>query len=159
MKRGGILNHELSAAIASMGHGDVLMVVDAGFPISMTANRIDLAITRDVPDLRTVLTLVHREFIAEAVTVAEEMADYNPRLSEWLHAEFVDSIFEPAPHSEILTTVAYGAKAIVRTGAFDPWGNIALRSGVDVGEWFTGEGVQVPDYYKERFTTAQKQKR
>src|SRR5690348_8746648 len=154
MKRGGLLNRDLSAAIASMGHGDVLMVVDAGFPIPATANRIDLAVARDLPDLRTVLALIHQEFIAEVVTVAAEMAEYNPRLQEWLRSEFADSTFEPVAHSEMLATVPFGAKAIVRTGAFDPWGNIALRSGVEVGEWFGGEGVKVPDYYEQRFAVA-----
>ena len=33
MKQGGILNAELSHAIACLGHGDGLLVVDAGFPI------------------------------------------------------------------------------------------------------------------------------
>jgi D-ribose pyranase len=155
VKRGGILNAQLAAAIAAMGHGDLLLVVDAGFPIPQSANRIDLAVARDLPDLRTILTLVHRELIVEAVTSASEMAEYNPRLHEWLISEFAGADFEPVPHSEMLSDVPLRAKAIVRTGAFDPWGNIALRSGVDVGQWFTREGVKVPDYYEARFAAAQ----
>jgi simple sugar transport system permease protein/D-ribose pyranase len=38
----------------------------------------------------------------------------------------------------------------VRTGAFDPWGNILLYSGVDVPKWFAKPGVHVPDYYADR---------
>ena len=154
MKRGGILNSGLSAAIAAMGHGDLLLVVDAGFPIPPAANRIDLAVSRDLPDLRTVLALVHQELIVEAVTCAAEMAEYNPRLHEWLQSEFADADFEPVPHSEMLSEVPLRARAIVRTGAFDPWGNIALRSGVDVGKWFKVEGVKVPAYYEQRFAAA-----
>jgi D-ribose pyranase len=150
VKRGGILNPALCHAIASLGHGDVLMVVDAGFPIPVSAERIDLAIVQDLPDLRTVLALVHTEFIAETVTFAAEMAENNPRLHEWLLEEFSDAAFEATPHSEMLTSVAAGARTVVRTGAFDPWGNIALRSGVDVPRWFTKDGVQVPEYYRER---------
>ena len=33
MKRGRILNRELSDALNSMGHGDWLVITDAGFPI------------------------------------------------------------------------------------------------------------------------------
>ena len=51
MKRGKLLNSELNHAIASMGHGDLMIVCDAGFPIPDDVWRIDLAITRDVPDL------------------------------------------------------------------------------------------------------------
>ena len=61
MKRGRILNAELSKAIALMGHGDLFMVCDAGFPIPLDRWRIDLAITRDLPDLYTVLDLVLSE--------------------------------------------------------------------------------------------------
>lgn len=33
MKRVGILNENISRVVASMGHGDMLAVCDAGFPI------------------------------------------------------------------------------------------------------------------------------
>ena len=58
MKRGRILNAELNHAIASMGHGDLMIVCDAGFPIPDTAWRIDLAIEKDLPDLGQVLSLI-----------------------------------------------------------------------------------------------------
>jgi D-ribose pyranose/furanose isomerase RbsD len=150
MKRGGILNAALAHAIASAGHGDLLMIVDAGFPIPVGANRIDLAVTQDIPDLRTVLALVRNDFIAEGVTIAAEMATNNPELESWLRGAFADSTFELVPHEEMLSSVPLRARAIVRTGAFDPWGNIALRSGVDVPRWFTKDGVKVPDYYRDR---------
>lgn len=150
MKRSGILNQQLSSAIASLGHGDLLMVVDAGFPIPRDAERIDLAIVRDVPDLRTVLELVHREVIAERIVIAAEMAQNNAPLEGWLRAEFADAEFDLVPHEEMLTSVPARAKAIVRTGAFDPWGNIALSSGVDVPAWFSREGVIAPDYYASK---------
>ena len=34
MKRSGILNQALSEAVAAMGHGEIMMIVDAGFPIT-----------------------------------------------------------------------------------------------------------------------------
>jgi simple sugar transport system permease protein/D-ribose pyranase len=36
MKRSGILNAALSEAIATLGHLDMFMVVDAGFPVPGT---------------------------------------------------------------------------------------------------------------------------
>jgi len=56
MQRGRILNAELNHAIASMGHGDLMIVCDAGFPIPNNVWRVDLAIVQDIPDLETVLT-------------------------------------------------------------------------------------------------------
>lgn len=46
--------------------------------------------------------------------------------------------------------MAVKAKAIVRTGAFDPWGNILLYSGVDVPAWFSKPGLVAPDYYAKK---------
>ena len=80
MKRGAILNAELNHAIASMGHGDLMIVCDAGFPIPETVWRIDLALIPDVPDLETVLQAIASDLIAERVGYAAEMAENNPPL-------------------------------------------------------------------------------
>lgn len=152
MRRTGILNAELCHAIASMGHGDILMVVDAGFPIPPDAWRIDLAVAQDLPDVRTVLDLVGRELIVEQVTVATDVLTHNRPLADWLTGRWPDLELATVPHADMLSDVPRRARAIVRTGAFDPWGNVALSSGVDVPLWFAREGVVVPDYYASRMT-------
>jgi D-ribose pyranase len=150
MKREGILNLGLSQAIASMGHGDYMIVCDAGFPIPSHIPRVDLALVEDVPDLETVLTAIARDFIAEKVAYADEMGDNNPRLREKVHRTFDDADFDTLPHAEILGGAAGGAKVIVRTGAFDPWGNILLYSGVNVPKWFSKEGTVAPENYARK---------
>ncbi|NOZ50443.1 MAG: D-ribose pyranase [Chloroflexi bacterium] len=150
MKSGKLLNAELSHAIASMGHTDLMIVCDAGFPIPSSAWRIDLAIMPDVPDLETVLTAVSCAFIAEKVSFATEMAENNPPLLEKVKLIFPDSDYLPIPHEQILNEMAARAKVIVRTGAFDPWGNILLYSGVDAPVWFSKPGLKVPDIYRQR---------
>src|ERR1700686_3647465 len=150
MKRNGILNLGLNQALAAMGHGDLMIVCDAGFPIPAQVNRVDLAIVADVPDLETVLTAISADFIAEKIGYAHEMAQNNPRLKEKVDRIFVGAELVTFPHAEILTEIAAKAKYIVRTGAFDPWGNILLSSGVDVPKWFTKSGTLVPEYYASR---------
>lgn len=149
MKRGKILNAELNHAIATMGHGDLMIVCDAGFPIPSDAWRIDLAISQDVPDLETVLSLIADAFIAEKVSYAAEMGENNPPLLEKVERLFPASAHEPIPHQTILSEMAGRAKVIVRTGAFDPWGNILLYSGVDAPIWFAKPGLNVPAEYQE----------
>src|SRR5713226_3876745 len=112
MRRGLILNSELNHAIASMGHGDLMIVCDAGFPIPSSAWRVDLAIIQDVPDLETVLTAIGKELIAEKVAYAAEMAENNPPLLAIVKRIFADSDFSTLPHTQILTEMAYKAKAI-----------------------------------------------
>ena len=150
MNRNKLLNAQLSYAIASMGHGDLMIVCDAGFPIPSTAWRIDLAIVPDVPDLETVLQAIADNFIAERVGYADTMPDYNAPLLAKVKRLFPDAELEPIKHEIVLTEMAAKAKVIVRTGAFDPWGNILLYSGVDVPAWFSKPGVVAPDYYAKK---------
>jgi D-ribose pyranase len=150
VNRNRLLNAELSHAIASMGHGDLLMVCDAGFPIPSTAWRIDLAIVPDVPDIETVLQPIAENFIAERVGYADTLPDYNAPLLAKIKRLFPDAEFQPIKHDIILSEMAAKAKVIVRTGAFDPWGNILLYSGVDVPAWFSKPGVVAPDYYAKK---------
>jgi simple sugar transport system permease protein/D-ribose pyranase len=150
MKRGTILNAELNHAIGQMGHGDLLIVCDAGFPIPLDAWRIDLALKADVPDLATVLEAIAGDFVAEAVSYADTLPDHNPVLLETVRRLFPEADHAMIPHATILGEMASKAKAIVRTGAFDPWGNIILRSGVDVPRWFDKPGVVAPPEYARK---------
>ena len=150
MQRGQLLNSQLSYAIASMGHGDLMIVCDAGFPIPSSTWRIDLALVPDVTDLETVLSAVAGSFIAEKVSYAAEMAENNPPLLAKVQRLFPDSDYAPIPHEAILNEMAAKAKVIVRTGAFDPWGNILLYSGVDAPVWFSKPGLKVPEVYRKR---------
>ena len=150
MKRNGILNAPLSGALATLGHTDLILVVDAGFPVPSDAHRIDLAIAENLPDLRTVLDLIGDEIIVEGVVRADDVTTNNPRLDEWLQARFPDAEFTTRSHSDMLGELALQAKVIVRTGAFEPWGNIGLFCGVDVPRWFGGDGVIAPDYYASK---------
>ena len=157
MKSGKVLNSDLSYAISSMGHTDLMIVCDAGFPIPSDAWRIDLALVQDVPDLETVLTAISQEFIAEVVSYAKEMEENNPPLTKKVKSIFPDSNYEPIPHAQILGEMASKAKVIVRTGAFDPWGNILLYGGVDAPVWFSKPGLKVPEVYQKRVEQMKKE--
>ena len=150
MNRNRLLNAQLAHAIASMGHGEMMIVCDAGFPIPANTWRIDLAITPDVPDIETVLTPIAENLIAEKVSFAEEIKVHNKPLLGKIQKLFAGAEFAPIPHATILAEMAAKAKVIVRTGAFDPWGNILIHSGVDVPKWFNKPGVVAPDYYAKK---------
>lgn len=150
MNRNRLLNAELAHAVASMGHGDLMIVCDAGFPIPSSAWRIDLAIVPDVPDLETVLAPIADNFIAEKVSYADTLPVHNAPLLATVKRLFADAEHAPVKHETILGEMAARAKVIVRTGAFDPWGNILLYSGVDVPKWFSKPGVVAPDYYAKK---------
>lgn len=150
MNRNRLLNAGLMHAIASMGHGDLMIVCDAGFPIPSSAWRIDLAVVPDVPDLKTVLTAIAGSFIAEKVAYADNLPVNNAPLLHTIREIFGEAEHELIPHQKILTEMAGIAKVIVRTGAFDPWGNVLLYSGVDVAAWFAKPGTIAPEYYAQK---------
>lgn len=152
MKRGRILNAELSRAIAMMGHGDLFMVCDAGFPIPLDRWRIDLAITHNLPDLYTVLDLVLSELTVEKVLYADLIHQHNQPLLQRLTEMFegTGAEMEAVPNERVLGELARSAKVIVRTGAFNPWGNIGLICGTIPDEWFAIPGTVMPDSYVER---------
>jgi simple sugar transport system permease protein/D-ribose pyranase len=152
VKRGRILNVELSKAISMMGHGDLFMVCDAGFPIPLDRWRVDLAVTRDVPDLYTVLDLVLAELSVERVLYADLLAQYNAPLLQRLQEMFAGSgaELEAIPNERVLGDLARSAKVIVRTGAFNPWGNIGLVCGTDPDDWFAIPGTVMPPEYRAR---------
>jgi simple sugar transport system permease protein/D-ribose pyranase len=128
------------------------MVCDAGFPIPLDRWRIDLAITHNLPDLYTVLELVLSELSVERVLYADLIQDHNPPLLQRLGEVFAGTgaEMEAVPNERMLDEVARNAKVIVRTGAFNPWGNIGMVCGTIPDEWFEIPGTVMPDSYRAR---------
>ncbi|HEX4511506.1 MAG TPA: D-ribose pyranase [Burkholderiaceae bacterium] len=129
MKRTALLHAELSALVASLGHGDMLVIGDAGLPVPRGVPCIDLAVTANVPRLHEVLAAVLQELAVEDATIAEELGVRNPQA----HARIVQMLGETPvatlPH-EAFKALTAQARAIVRTGEFSPYANVMLRSGV-----------------------------
>ena len=73
MKKSKLINQPISAVIAGMGHLDELVIADAGLPIPEPVQRIDLALTENVPRFLDALRVVLSELQVESATVAEEM--------------------------------------------------------------------------------------
>ncbi len=84
MKKGTVLNSEISSVISRLGHTDTLVVCDAGLPIPNSTARIDMALTRGVPSFMQVVDVVTREMQVEAAILATEIKQQNPQLHETL---------------------------------------------------------------------------
>ncbi len=129
MKRTPLLHAELSDVIARLGHGDLLVIADAGLPIPDGPRRIDLAVTANVPRLQDVLAAVLSEMQVESAVIADELAPASPAV----HAELLRQLgFAPVAtlSHEQFKAATRGARAIVRTGEFSPYANVILRAGV-----------------------------
>ncbi len=150
MKRGTILNSVLINAIGCMGHTDLMMICDAGYPIPAGAWKVDLALTKDDPDIYKILKLIEKDLVVEKVIVAEEQEKYNPPLFGNVKDLFNYAELEKVPHTEVMTILREKVKVFVRSGSFEPWGNVILQSGVDAPQWFDKPGTIAPDFYQDR---------
>ncbi|KQP40590.1 D-ribose pyranase [Pseudorhodoferax sp. Leaf274] len=129
MKRTTLLHAELSRVIAGMGHGDLLVIGDAGLPIPAGPLRIDLAVTRGVPGFAQVLEAVLSELQVERAVIAQEACGPDgARRPAWC-AALPPLALELVPHAQF-KQLCLGAKAMVRTGECTPYANVLLYAGV-----------------------------
>lgn len=125
MKRTGIINAELLAAIGRLGHTDLLVVADCGLPVPPGVQVVDLAVVMGTPSLLSVLDALLTELVVEQATVAEEVFEFplGPLLLQRLPTATAVS------HERFKAATA-AARVVVRTGEATPYANVILRSGV-----------------------------
>ncbi|MFM9445475.1 D-ribose pyranase [Streptomyces acidiscabies] len=127
MKRSGILNRHLAGAIAELGHGDGVLVCDAGMPIPDGPRVVDLAFRAGVPSFEDVLAGLLDELVVEGAVAAEEVREANPAAYGLLAGSFAELSY--VSH-EKLKELSAGARLVVRTGEARPYANVLLRCGV-----------------------------
>lgn len=132
MKKTPLLNIALSRTIAGLGHGDILVIGDAGLPVPPGVELIDLALTPGIPDFASVLRVVLSEMQVERHVLADEVFQaLPPGLAEVerLHAGGELGQRQVLSHTDF-KTLCRQARAVVRTGECKPYSNIALVAGV-----------------------------
>jgi D-ribose pyranase len=127
VKKAGILNRHLAGALAELGHGDGVLVCDAGMPIPAGPRVVDLAFRAGVPSFAEVLDGLLDELVVEGATAAREVRKANPEATALLEARFPG--LWTVSHEE-LKALSAGARLAVRTGEARPYANVLLRCGV-----------------------------
>lgn len=129
MKKGKLINSELSSVIAKMGHTDLLTICDSGLPIPKDVQRIDLALKRGIPTFLETLDTVLEELEVEEIIIANEMEEVSNNLYLEILKKFPYIKITKVKH-EKFKCITKNSIAIVRTGEFNPYANIILKSGV-----------------------------
>ena len=132
MKKTPLLNVALSRLIASLGHGDLVVIGDAGLPVPPGVELIDLALTQGIPDFISTLNVVLSEMQVESHVLADEILLARPAplpALEQLSAQGAIGQRRLLSH-EAFKQLSRQARAIVRTGECQPYCNIALIAGV-----------------------------
>ncbi|XTZ38460.1 D-ribose pyranase [Salmonella enterica] len=138
MKKGMVLNADISAVISRLGHTDSLVVCDAGLPVPRNTQRIDMALTQGVPTFIQVLEVVTTEMQVEAAILATEIKQHNPQLHETLlkHIEQLQQHqgntieVRYVTHQQFKQLTA-DSHAVIRSGECSPFANIILCAGVN----------------------------
>ncbi len=130
MKQRGILHPELLDLIAAAGHGDIIVLTDAGLRVPKGAKRIDLGLTCGVPTIVDVVRAVGQELVIEAATVAAEFREWNPDVYAATLAELPVEPDE-RPHQDLMNDMAEQAYVYVKTGECTAYASVALVCGVN----------------------------
>lgn len=129
MKKSTVINSDISRVIAQMGHFDLLSIGDAGMPVPMTTEKIDLAVTKGVPSFIDVLENVLTELEVQKIYLAEEIKTYNPNMLAKIQKLMPEVEIVFIPHSQMKQDLNR-CHAFIRTGEMTPYANILLESGV-----------------------------
>ena len=137
MKKGALLNSDVSAVIARLGHTDHITVADAGLPIPPATPRIDLALTQGVPDFMSVFKVITQEMQVEAALMAEDIQTHNSELHDAIvaHLKALDLQQGNVIQIQYVTHASFklqtqNSRAVIRTGECTPFANVMLFSGV-----------------------------
>jgi D-ribose pyranase len=128
MKKTGIINSKISAAIAALGHTDTLTIVDAGYPVPPTSERIDLALEPGVPGFLQTLKVILSELFVERIILADEIKNYSPHILKGIQTLLPDVPIQFMPHAEFKKQVP-SSRAVIRTAEYTPYSNVILVAG------------------------------
>ncbi|RPH23302.1 D-ribose pyranase [Buttiauxella warmboldiae] len=137
MKKGKVLNADISSVISRLGHTDTLVVADAGLPIPHATPRIDLALTHGVPGFMQVVEVVTQEMQVEAAILASEIKQHNPQLHETL-LSYIGQLQQHQGNTIAVRYISHEqfkqhtaeSRAVIRSGECSPYANIILCAGV-----------------------------
>lgn len=130
MKKNGILNPALCAAIAGIGHTDTLVIADPGLPLPDGVPVIDLSLVRNIPAFADVLQAVADEFVIESFILASELREKSADCFADVLRLLPETPFTEIPHQQF-KEMTRSAKTIIRTGETTPFANIILVAGVN----------------------------
>lgn len=128
MKKTGLLHSELSKVIASMGHGDMLVIGDNGLPIPPGVNLIDLALRPGTVSFEDALQTISEELVIESYVVAKELKETNTAFLNRVQ-QIIDKPYEMVLHTDF-KKMSEQAVTVIRTGEWTPYANVILVAGV-----------------------------
>ncbi|MEO8744159.1 MAG: D-ribose pyranase [Candidatus Dormibacter sp.] len=122
-----ILNPRLLAILAGAGHGDLIVIADAGLPVPPGVDLLDLSLVPGVPGFLEVVEVVTRSMVVQSALIAGESRaqPHFPGLAAALGQVPIADM----THEEFKGRTA-AARVVIRTGECTPYANVGLVAGV-----------------------------
>ncbi len=129
MTETGILNREIAAEMAKLGHTDTLLIADAGLAIPNGTKVIDISLSKNVPTSIEVLKVVLENFSVEGIILSEATKNVSPSREKEFQELFSDDVNRSVVmHPEFRDNLTKTVKFAIRTGDFTANSNIILVS-------------------------------
>jgi D-ribose pyranase len=125
----GIVNRHIAAELVKLGHGDKLIIADAGLAVPNTTTVIDVSLDVNVPTVLEVLKILLGHFSVEKIIMSKLTRQVSPtREKEILSCFEKDMPYEAVDHPILRDEMTKEAKLVIRTGDFTAYSNIVLVS-------------------------------
>lgn len=131
MKKKGVLNSDLARMIAAIGHGDMLVICDSGFPIPHNRPVADVILTISMPPLIDTLNVILEELHVEEAIVTHEMERISKPMYLRVRKSLGDIPVRKITHAKFKTLTRSAENiSFVRTGEATKFSNLILVAGV-----------------------------
>lgn len=137
MRFEGLLNSILIGELSALGHTDIIVIADAGFPIPLGPKLVDLSIIPGYPSVLQLCDIIGIEIPIDSILIAEEMQYKSPNIFEGIKIKVKEwecknrggivpiNITTHAKFKEI----SKNARVVIKTGEFSPYSNTIIYSG------------------------------
>jgi D-ribose pyranase len=123
-----LLNPDLAYIVRNLGHTDMLVISDMGFPMPELQYNLDLALKPGVPTVPEVLDAISTDFSFDRIIIAAEAHEAVPERVAELEEAFGVRIEDVESHVAF-KHMAERCKAGVRSGDSTPFGNVIVVCG------------------------------
>jgi D-ribose pyranase len=130
MRKAGVIHPDLIDLCARAGHGDRIVLADAGLRIPAGARRVDVGVTCGVPTMAQVLSALSADLVIESTEVAVEFQEWAPETFEQVVDVLGHTPDVSRSHADLMTDLLATAYAYVKTGECTAYSSVVLTCGV-----------------------------
>ena len=130
MKKRGILHPDLSRALATVGHYDIIVVADAGLALPNDSRRVDLAIVDGIPSVSQLLDILLNEVAVEQVSLASELREWDPQVLDEIEVRLGGRRPSFEAHDDLKGRWLREAKFFIRSGQCSAYASVGLTCDV-----------------------------